>query len=56
MATRVLSPSSALLTIPLTLALLEPDAVKVARPVLRGEGSGNAPDLPDPLRVLVGKP
>ena len=27
--------------------LLEPDAVKVARPVLRGEGSGNTPDLPD---------
>ena len=31
--------------------LLEPDAVKVARPVLRGEGSGNTPDLPD--RPLV---
>ena len=27
--------------------LLEPDAVKVASPVLRGERGGNAPDLPD---------
>ena len=36
---------------PLIRALLEPDAVKVARPVLRGEGSGNAPDLPDPPLV-----
>ncbi|NET34928.1 MAG: thermonuclease family protein [Cyanothece sp. SIO1E1] len=35
-------------------ALLEPDAVKVASPVLRGEGSGNAPDLPDPPLVLIG--
>ncbi len=26
---------------------LEPDAVKVARPVLRGEGGREAPDLPD---------
>ncbi|ESA35966.1 hypothetical protein N836_09400 [Leptolyngbya sp. Heron Island J] len=32
--------------------MLEPDAVKVARPVLRGEGSGNAPDLPDLPLVL----
>ena len=28
--------------------LLEPDAVKVARPVLRGPGRSNAPGLPDP--------
>ena len=35
MATRVLSPPGALLTILLTGALLEPDAVKVARPVRR---------------------
>ena len=27
--------------------LLEPDAVKVARPVLRGAGRSNAPGLPD---------
>jgi len=27
--------------------LLEPDAVKVARPVLRGPWRGNAPGLPD---------
>ncbi len=26
--------------------LLEPDAVKVARPVLRGAGRSNAPGLP----------
>ena len=36
---------------PVFRALLEPDAVKVARPILRGEGSGNAPDLPDPPLV-----
>ena len=29
-------------------ALLEPDAVKAARPVLRGGGAVNAPPLPDP--------
>jgi len=28
--------------------LLEPDAVKVASPVLRGAGRSNAPGLPDP--------
>ena len=28
--------------------LLEPDAVKAARPVLRGAGRSNAPGLPDP--------
>jgi len=28
--------------------LLEPDAVKVASPVLRGAGRRNAPGLPDP--------
>jgi hypothetical protein len=28
--------------------LLEPDAVKVASPVLRGAGRNNAPGLPDP--------
>jgi hypothetical protein len=27
--------------------LLEPDAVKAARPVLRGAGRRNAPGLPD---------
>ncbi|MDQ0245218.1 hypothetical protein J2S09_002794 [Bacillus fengqiuensis] len=29
--------------------MLEPCAVKVARTVLRGEGNGNIPDLPDRL-------
>jgi len=34
--------------LPATLqGLLEPDAVKVARPVLRGPGRSNAPRLPD---------
>ena len=28
---------------------LEPDARKLARPVLRGEGSSNGPDLPDTI-------
>jgi len=30
--------------------LLEPDAVKVASPVLRGAGRSNAPGLPDGQR------
>ena len=30
-----------------------PVAYPTARPILRGEGSGNAPDLPDPPLVLL---
>jgi len=34
--------------------LLEPDAVKVARPVLRGPGRSNALGLPDKLSHTLG--
>jgi hypothetical protein len=29
------------------LSMLEPDEVKISRPVLRGLGTGNSPRLPD---------
>jgi len=35
--------------------LLEPDAVKVASPVLRGAGRSNAPGLPDDM-PMGGRP
>jgi hypothetical protein len=34
--------------------LLEPDTLKVVRPVLRGERSLSAPDLPDSYRMFRG--
>jgi hypothetical protein len=37
-------------------SMLEPDAGKLARPVLGGGGAGNSTSLPDPQTVAVDAP
>ncbi|MBE9171394.1 hypothetical protein IQ238_29180 [Pleurocapsales cyanobacterium LEGE 06147] len=51
MATPILPSQN---TLPKGVILLEPDAWKLARPVLRGKGDSNVPALPDLRRKRTG--